>query len=704
MSHFKDDILIVVPTTDNINVDILEFYLFLFNPFRCHQHGISFSHSMLTTEAYCGVRVPWKFITRWNTIILHLVIRKFKVYSFQLFYSSFDSSWIYGVSTIINIYKDDFTSFDVTKPYSPKNTIVYGYHVMSHKDNYLKIHMTLNRISKGCLMIHDGPGHLSPLLLDVKDLQTVSSKRVQTSAYWTFIRVQLQDLNTNASLSLYITTDHNMRRGLLCTNQYKGSITAISNIWKNTVCMDNIYSPYGYIVLIVETFIFSGPNMVTTLSDSVCQYGGFLVYFNKGTDHYELCHKYTIYTGTNSLTFILVWFSGYSGGNSTAFLSVSDCMPYYPEFSTPLNRPDRPKFPSMIVDTCRIYVCPTLQKITQRHFVLKLDSIGPASITIQRFNTLSTCEPEYAETKLENKSIIRFSTWAFDDWPLSVRSNKSHSIHNVVKKIAIIYLPPVCTPGMTRVQMALFLRKSKCNLFPDGRIRQMPIINIPGLIYPCYLNIYEFTPTGKGPKNYVNFMHKDTGHMNISALINVRYSSCPIECRNYRYSVYVRSKDNETVFQQTAYVGRQLTAGHNHRGYRVPIIQPDQLCIQHMNCVLQLWVNELVDRTKTKIKVLHPNLIFNVKKYDIINNTFVQLCCSAKMILIRLHRCTLIVDVYHILIMFSLWLWVNRLVGDSKGVRNVLYPNLHFNRKRYGMINIICCKCKHVWPQVATLA
>ena len=117
--------------------------------------------------------------------------------------------------------------------------------------------------------------------------------------------------------------------------------------------------------------------------------------------------------------------------------------------------------------------------------------------------------------------------------------------------------------------------------------------------------------------------------MNIGALINVRYSSCPIECRNYRYSVYVRSKDNETVFQQTAYVGRELTAGHNHRGYRVSIIKPDQLCSQHMNCVLQLWVNELVDGTKTKINVLHPNLIFNGKRYDIINNRFVQFCCSA---------------------------------------------------------------------------
>ena len=94
--------------------------------------------------------------------------------------------------------------------------------------------------------------------------------------------------------------------------------------------MDNIYIKYVSIIINVETFIFFGHNMVTTLSDSVCQYGGLLVYFNDGRYHYEFCeslHKNTIYTGSNSLTFILVWFLGYSRGNLTAWLSASDCKP-----------------------------------------------------------------------------------------------------------------------------------------------------------------------------------------------------------------------------------------------------------------------------------------------------------------------------------------------------------------------------------------
>ena len=110
--------------------------------------------------------------------MLHLVIREFKVYSLQLFYNSFNSSWVSNVSTVLHIYNDDFTSFDVTKPYSPYNTMIYENYVMCRKDNYLKIYMTLNMISKGYLLIHDGPGPLSPLLLGVRDLQTVSSRRV----------------------------------------------------------------------------------------------------------------------------------------------------------------------------------------------------------------------------------------------------------------------------------------------------------------------------------------------------------------------------------------------------------------------------------------------------------------------------------------------------------------------------------------------
>ena len=457
-------------------------------------HISSFSHSVIKTEAYCDFRVPWNFITRGNTIMLHLVIRKFNVYSLQLFYSSFDSSWLTDVSTVLKMYKDDFGSFDVAKPYSPENTLVYEYYVMSRKDNYLKIHMTVNMISKSYLVIHDGPGPSSPL--------------------------------------------HNMRRGILCTNLNKGSIAAISNIRGNTVCMDNIYSRYEFIILYVEKFIFSGPNMMTYLSDPVYQYGGLLVYFNDGTNHYDFCeslHKYKIYTWANSLTFILVWFSGYSRGNLTTFLKISDCKPYYHELSTSINTLKKHN-----IHACRIQVCPALQQRNRRDFVFRLSQIGPADITLRRFNTLISCEPGYAETTLEHKSIIRFSAWAFDDWPLSVRSNINHTLHNVtttvVKKIdnlvsAIIRLPLICKLDMTRVQMAVFLRQSKCNLFPDGEVRQMPVVNIPGLMFPCGKKIYEFTPTGKGPKNYVNFIYTDNSHINIGALINVIYSSCPIECR-----------------------------------------------------------------------------------------------------------------------------------------------------------------------------
>ena len=52
-----------------------------------------------------------------------------------------------------------------------------------------------------------------------------------------------------------------MRRGLLCTNHHKGSIAAISNTWKNTVCMDNIYIKYVSVINNVEKFICFGHNI-----------------------------------------------------------------------------------------------------------------------------------------------------------------------------------------------------------------------------------------------------------------------------------------------------------------------------------------------------------------------------------------------------------------------------------------------------------
>ena len=85
----------------------------------------------------------------------------------------------------------------------------------------------------------------------------------------------------------------------------------------------------------VSAFTFIGPNILTDLSDSVCQYGGLVVQFNDRNQQHEFCeslYHYTLDSNNKSLTFIVVWFSGYSHGELTAFLSLGYCKTFHAQF------------------------------------------------------------------------------------------------------------------------------------------------------------------------------------------------------------------------------------------------------------------------------------------------------------------------------------------------------------------------------------
>ena len=623
ISSVREYIYVEVTRTHNIHISILQLSFFLSYPLRCHQHGIVFSSAQFQSEHFCGTRVAWNFVTQSNILIIHLVLQEYKSYSLQLFYSSFHTNWMADISSVFKTYNDNYLSFDIIKSYYPAYTISNDFYLMAHPENYIVISMILHDTFVGHLRIHDGPGPLSLLLLEVKESQTAVSRRVQTSTYWTFIRVQLLDLNINSSLSLQLTTAFNMRRNIICTNRNKGVVVAASSKWKNTACMDNIYirRDAGYITLNVETFLFSGPSMVTDLSESVCQYGGLFVQFNGKMSQYAFCtpvHRYIIYTGTNSLTFILVWFSGYSHGNFRASIKSSFCKSYYPELRQPHDT-------NLLKFSCLMFVCPTLQRRNQPDYRIELGyqkHLGASSISIKHVHSLSTCEPKYSKRIHADKLKIKIKTIFFDNWPLNVRSNVSYSTHNIRSKVnivvdylhsAIIQFPHICTTKMTRVQMAVVLRHSIC-FKRDQTVLQLVVNKVPDLTNLCVGQLYQFTPSGKGPNNYLNFLHKDTGEINSGHRINVNYVKCPIECRHYRYRAFVKSEDDKVVFVYTANVGHTISTGKHHRGFRISIITPDPLCGQHMTCVLRLSTLNLDVRTEERNSVRHSTLHFYGKR------------------------------------------------------------------------------------------
>ena len=622
ISNIKEDILMDVKTAHNIHLSILQLYFITQSPRLCHQHGIGFSYDKLKNEYYCGVRLPWTFITHGNTLALHIVITKFKAYSLQLHYFSFHPSWISLKSKVVTIYNNYFLSLDVSMYFYKVNT--NEFYVMSHKQEFLEIFVRLVSIKTIHMRIHDGPGSLSNAILEINNSQITTNQLIETSAYWAFIHIVILDFNRGSSFVLDITASHNRKRVEACRNERE--IAAKSNKFKNTVCMDRVVYPNRNMLLIlsIDAFLFSGPNMATDLSDSVCQYGGLLVQFY-GHNQYEFCEplqNYDVYTGLNAFVYILIWFSGYSRGTFEANLNPSDCKVYYPEFGV-LELKDAPVF------ACSIYYAQGPHLQGQNHSLqLGPPALGSARLSITQVQTLDACEPAVSNLISGSDLKITIQTESFEKWPLhTIRRETESRIYkithdfadDVVKNVdylnfVVVSLPYICTHNLTRVKLGLALTVSKC--FDDhmGNLRILSVNRILNLDNECLGTTLNFKPTGMGIYNFNTFLFLDNGYVNSGHEITVRYVKCPLECRNYRYNTFVISEDSKTVYEYTADVGQSTSTGHYHRGYKVSILVPDKLCSQHISCTLELYFWKILIRNKDRAHDHYPTLHFHGRR------------------------------------------------------------------------------------------
>ena len=611
----KEDILIQATQNHNIHMNFLQFRFFLGSYVSCHQHGVVLSSPKFESESYCGTRIPWSIITKGDTLVLHLTITKYKKYVLQVYYSSFHTNWISDISSVLNIYNDDFLSFNITSPYSRVNIISYEYYIMSHPDTYIKIRVHSNTNSEGQLIIRDGPGSLSPIILESKDSHTIDLQ-IETSAYWALIHVILFDVDIKY-LPLQITTAGNIRDISSCANHKRDVIVAKSNIWKNTVCIDSFHSMHQFNKIMVKTFVFAGPNMVTDLSDSVCQYGGLLVQFHGRMKEHSFCESlddYDIYTGDKVINVILIWFVGYSHGNFTGLMQRSNCKSYRAEPSMLLNEPLYQHFEYFLTHACKIFLAPPLVTENQPLFNIKLGprAIGPAYIEIKPLHTLSPCEPEYADME-QNNANLSIDTISLKNWPLHLENtvdNKTRPFLNniffkpfVYLESANISLPYICTPKSTRLQLAVIIKVSACIVKKGKGIKVFAANYIPILSGYCIKRPQLFRPTGRttGIKPYANFIYTDRrltkkGNVHPGNDIHVEYEKCPMECRNYKYSTFVKRGDEKTVFEYTTRVGHKTSTGRYHKGFRVSILTPDKLCPQHMHCVLKIYSHKLTHK------------------------------------------------------------------------------------------------------------
>ena len=152
-------------------------------------------------------------------------------------------------------------------------------------------------------------------------------------------------------------------------------------------------------------------------------------------------------------------------------------------------------------------------------------------------------------------------------------------------------LPLLCVTNLHRKQLALLIKISTC---ADTANNFMYVVanKIPALSDGCLTLGVKFTAHTSLKTtipNYKNFIFKWNGNVSTGHNVHVRYDTCPMHCRKYKYSVFVRSTDQKTIIEYTIEVGRHIFTGYYHIGFRVSIILPEDICRDHL-CMMRIII------------------------------------------------------------------------------------------------------------------
>ena len=662
---FWKEILIEMKDGHHIQLNMVLFKFSFYRHMLCQSHSISFVSEDFSTEAYCGVRVPWTLIIQNHRVFLRFSISNNKEYYFKLFYSSFHPNWISNLARILKSCHPPWSSinyFSLLLDMFEVNIVQYRYYIFARQYDRLSIFVALRDLLNIRLRIHDGPGPLSNELAHFTRAKNDKDIFVQSSAYSAFLLIEPVDFRQNASVTFHIRLPKKVATFRECaTTFHKGSIRVMSNEWRTIACVYTFNtSSSKYWGISVSFFEFYGPNMVTDLPTYPCQYGGLGIEVEQKGRALLTCENVqdiTIHSQYKGLTLHVAWFSGYSRGQLSAVIKRTYCKYIYANLSPPIG-PHNDNLGTIlkhdsVSDVCSFLVCPPSPNYEQSKCVIRLGPphIGPALIKVFLQDYLDPCTPESYSV---NDDITLTAVLSMD-WPFISSKTISYQRYFLTRKFlantsntytylfnATITVPHLCFGAKPYKQLAVRLTVSTCSVTALGH---QPIImianNIPGLTDHCLNVVIKFifaaennTKTENYPNNFIyppteayenrfglvkfrDFYFAESGYVYKTHEVRLIYSKCPTECRTYKYTTFIRSMDNTTVIEYTSKVGDYTLIQENHRGFRISISVDQAQCEAHLTCLLELSVAR-PPRNEKVIKGRVSSLLLSRKRYDII--------------------------------------------------------------------------------------
>ena len=629
---FEKQVVVQVMKGHHIHFGILLFKFSLLRlSSRLRVHCVR--HSMIIgteteTEMYCGSRIPWTILVTESKAAVRLIITKYIPYSLKIFYSGFHQNWVENVAQVMTRDYQKNNSIEISQSLNIRG--IYGkwheFYMVVNPPDIIMLQVVWLEKSNTSMQIHDGPGPVSKLIYRQNEQTSHAHGAMKSTSFSAFARIA-STYRYDISVRIHMSISDNVWLYDVCGPRLRrlGSITAKSRRDKNTACsysFSNLVSKHYIISL--KSFTYNGPDMINSLSSNVCQYGALVIYFTTVQEvvYCENISGLKLYSTTDTFTIVIAWFSGYSRGELILTSSLMDCNVLYGELLSPekRNNSDVTLRIGQEDRLCSILICPPALSERKTRCVVKLGppSLGTTKIRVSRGHTMTACEPLFPSIKSFKNTAVHMDTIFQPKWPLGFPDNLTTRVKingeltNTYKYLhkVTIYLNHMCDIAISRVQMMVIVEISHCFRIEQGSVSRLVINNVPRLSQQCIYKIYSFfavaeDSTGNG-RNH-DFIYRDAGYLSLGHEVRVKYDKCPVECRHYNYSVFMRGENESIVAQYTANVGKYIYTSDKHRGFRVSMLIPKKKC----NCKLSIvianipaWVSRDLNFTEDKLRTL----------------------------------------------------------------------------------------------------
>ena len=598
---------------------------------------------------FCGKRLPWTMITSGHEAEVHITTYAYRNYQLSSFYSSYMPQWFDTFATNHRLYVKSSASsnLNLLHVFQRFEINVMNYFLLADSWQVVEISVMwkMSGRSNTRLVIHDGPGHLSGILVKHTGNSENNTSIVRTTAFSAFIQITYSWIENK---SIEITTATVSGRGYFPDCNLNGnSATASSNGDKNIVCFFKFHTPTesigqgiytAYTAIYIDKFTFNGPQALVDDSPHNCHYGGMYISHLIDISHrmVPFCeNKHKIYVSGRyiEMAVLIVWYAKYTSGSFDAKFTATRCFVTY---LTLTHYPNYAKDRSFIYDEppgCQMFVCASKEEQDQDNckmiFTTKSGVFGNSLIKTTLSRTPFNCIPEYSKS-ISQQTIIYLKAVVSENWPLG--KPKTVNIYDQIGKFGemkkiFLYLynataifNDVCE-GPEQMQILLTLTISVCQKTYYGKY----FVRLPGYINAASASCYSYPYVIKHYlENATHLLYKEGIHEHKGGILRVEYAEdCPLKCRNYTFVLLIVKRSQNRIEEYRLDVGNTLFLGLSHNGFRLTVQPPILKCRCSITVLMEHPKQKIIKRKEKPQFWTSPAGDLYTKRYVPI---FVLLC------------------------------------------------------------------------------